>query len=83
MADVTEAMSELMRKTASEMDRDAGRLDRRGNYLKACDTLRLADLLREVAWKVEAWEAKGAAPVVGTGEAITQQADRGAYKHDG
>jgi hypothetical protein len=50
-------LSGWMRATATAMDRDAGRLDRKGNYRKACDTLRLADLLREVAWQVEGWEA--------------------------
>jgi len=67
------ALSTQMRATAAAMDRDAGRLDRKGNYRKACDTLRVADLLRDLAWRVEIWEAEGAAPVIGTGEAITQR----------
>jgi len=52
------ALSTQMRATAAAMDRDAGKLDRRGNYRKACDVLRLANLLREVAWRVEAGEAE-------------------------
>lgn len=53
-------LSERMRQAAGEMSRDAGRVDRAGNYRLACDQLRLSDLLRELACSVEAWEARQA-----------------------
>jgi hypothetical protein len=45
-----------MRKTAAAMDLDAGRLDMHGRYQKACNLIRLAAVLRELADTVDAWD---------------------------
>lgn len=45
-----------MRQAARAIECEAGKLDRRGHYPRACEHLRLADLLCELAWQVEQWE---------------------------
>ena len=48
--------AQSMRRTAAAMDLDAGRLDIRGQYQKACNLIRLAAVLRELADTVDAWD---------------------------
>jgi hypothetical protein len=59
MPSVTEStLTGQLRARAVTLERDAGRLDRRGKYRMACDTLRLVDLMREVACGLEQWETR-------------------------
>lgn len=52
-----ESLPDQMLDAAREVESSAGKLDRRGEYARACDSLRLANLLREAAAQLREWEA--------------------------
>jgi hypothetical protein len=54
-------LTSLMRAKAIQLDASAGGVGRRGHYRQAYELIRLAQLLREAAAQLEAWE-QGAPP---------------------